>query len=445
MTLKVSVSGVRGIVDQSLTPEICLNFAKAFGTLLNDGHIVVGTDPRASSEFIKGIVIQGLVSTGCKVTDLSICPTPTVALMVQQLKAHGGIVVTASHNPQEWNGLKFLRYDGIFLNQYQGEKLIRIYESKEFLRKDPGHSESFTAAGEEHIKKILKNVNKHSICGKKFKVVLDSVNGAGSFVTPQLLKELGCEVVEIYCKPDGTFPRGAEPTPNNTAKLQQAVKEHGADIGFAQDPDADRLAIVSELGLPVSEEYTLALCVKHVLARSNGKKVVVTNLSTSQAIDDIAKQAGAIMIRTRIGEVHVAEEMKKELAVIGGEGNGGVIFPKVTYNRDSLSGIALILEYMAKKDVPVSEILKELPAYYTDKKKIACSSQAEAESIIERTKEIFRDKSYDLTEGIKVFLKDGWIHVRASNTEPIVRIFAEARDAKLAASLTDHLLVDLKV
>jgi len=439
--LKISISGVRGIANESLTPEVCLNFAKAAGTYFEGGALAMGCDTRTSSEFIKGIVMQGLLSCGCKILDLGIVPTPTLGFAIRELKIDGGVMITASHNPKEWNGLKFLRDDGIFLNQEQAEKLIGIYQSRKFEEKCCGSVKVYNKSGEHHIRKILSSVNYFKIRSRKFKVVLDSVNGAGSIITPVLLKKLGCKVVEINTNIRKEFPHDAEPTPENLVQLAETVKREKADIGFAQDPDADRLALVTEEGIAVSEEYTLTLCVEHILStKLSGRRIVVTNLSTTKAIDEIAKKYGAVVIRTRIGEVHVAEEIKKEKALIGGEGNGGVIYPKVGYNRDSLAGIALVLDHLSRQAKPLSQIIKSLPQYFSVKKKIECASHKEAEALLLKVRALYKGENLDFTEGIKVIFKDSWVHVRASNTEPIVRVIAEAKTKSEAENLAETIL-----
>ncbi|KAF0134565.1 MAG: manB [Candidatus Saganbacteria bacterium] len=439
--LKISISGVRGIYGDSLTPEICLDFAKAAGTYFDGGVLAVGSDTRESSEFIKGIVIHGLVSCGSNILDLGIVPTPTIGIAIRENKLSGGIMITASHNPKEWNGLKFFRSDGIFLNSQEAEKLIQIYESKGFIEKPNGETKTYDAASELHIKKILAAVHCSKIKSRKFKVVIDSVNGAGSIITPKLLEKLGCQVIKINTDIKKPFPRGAEPTPENLSQLCETVLKEKADIGFAQDPDADRLAIVTEEGIAISEEYTLTLCVKHVLSSSlKSRKLIVANLSTTRAIDEVAKEFGGIVIRTKVGEVYVAEEIKNEKADIGGEGNGGVIYPKVGFNRDSLCGIALILDYMARQKSPVSKIVNALPQYYFSKKKMECANVKEGEDLIERIKERYRGETMDFTEGIKVIFKDSWVHVRPSNTEPIIRIIAEAKSPNEANELAENIL-----
>lgn len=442
--LKVSISGIRGTVPDSLTDEVCLNFAKAFGTYTKGGKIVLGTDTRESKDKIKAKIKEGLLFCGCEVIDLGIATTPTVGIMVKEHKAQGGIIITASHNPLPWNGLKFLRPEGFFLNEGQGKDLIRIYKNKRFKEKSGGKALKDDHGNQIHIKKILEAVDAELIRSNKFKVVIDSVNGAGSIVTPYLLEELGCQVITLNCDPLSPFPHGPEPTPENLKMLEEVVKKEGAQIGFAQDPDADRLALVTDSGAALSEEYTLPLCMQNILNKSTStNKIIVVNLSTSSLVDDVAKSFKARVVRTKIGEINVVEKIIELKAEIGGEGNGGVIFPRVCHNRDSLSGIALILELLAKEKKPLSEIVKTLPAYFLAKKKIECRNRAAAQTLIKKAKNIYKDEDLDLTEGVKVKLKDAWVHVRASNTEPIIRVFAEAKDKVKAEKLASELLSKL--
>ncbi|MFH1826195.1 MAG: phosphoglucosamine mutase [bacterium] len=444
MALKISISGVRGLVPETLTPEVCLNFAKAFGTYLKGGKVVVGIDPRASSEFIKGIVFQGLLSSGCRVIDLGICPTPTVGIVVRELEADGGIIITASHNPLPWNGLKFVREDGIFLNEDQANQLIGIYYEKTFVAAKPKTLSANSRGAEIHLKKILKIVNSRAIKRRKFKVAVDACNGAGSEYSLKLLKKLGCQVEAINCDLTLPFPHNPEPIAENLADLCAAVKKSGADIGFAFDADADRLAIVDETGRAIGEECTLALAVKFILSQNHSQnpknKIIITNLSTTQAIEDVAKPSHAQVIRTKIGEVHVAEELKKLKGLIGGEGNGGVIYPKVGFNRDSLAGLALILNYLAAGKQTISELVGQLPQYHMIKKKFICEGRDEVDDFIAKTKVLFKGKNMILTEGIKVLLPDGWIHVRASNTEPVIRVIAEGKNKEEIEALVDQVL-----
>ena len=433
-------------MPDSLTPEVCLDFAKAFGTYLKGGKVIVGTDTRWSSEFIKGIMMQGLFSTGAKVIDLGVVPTPTVGAMVKELKAHGGLVVTASHNPPQWNGLKFIREDGIFLNEKQGQKLLDIYESKNFTMADKGSVKHFSKAMEIHIQRILEVVKYRLIRRKRFKVVYDACNGAGSIITHKLLTKLGCKVIAINADPKKPFPHGAEPTPKNLEELCEVVKRENADLGFAQDPDADRLAIVDNHGVAISEEYTVTLASKHILSKTfGGRKIIVANLSTTRMMDDVARSMGAVLIRTKIGEVHVSEEIKREKAIIGGEGNGGVIYPPIGFMRDSLAGMALILEYMASSKKSISQLVDQIPRYSIYKTKVECKDQEESEDLIEKTIKIFRQDNFDidLTDGAKIYTQDGTLHVRPSNTEPIIRIISEGKTEESAQKLAEDLKAKL--
>ncbi|MFA4967951.1 MAG: phosphoglucosamine mutase [Candidatus Margulisiibacteriota bacterium] len=439
MTLKISISGIRGTVPESLTPEVCLDFAKAFGTYLDGGKIVIGTDPRRSSEFIKGIIFSGLLSAGCEVVDLGICPTPTVGIMVRDLKADGGIVVTASHNPLPWNGIKFMRGDGIFLNETQAARFIKIYEEKKFRVAVSRGVEADRSGINTHISKVMKIVNPLPIRRKKLKVAVDACNGAGSVALVKLLEKLGCKVIGINIDTRLPFPHPPEPTAENLTELRQLVKDKKADIGFAMDSDADRLAVVSEEGKPVGEELTLALAVNYILGRhpflSQNKKIVVINLSTTRAIDDICRAHRATCIRTRVGEVNVAEELKNLKGLIGGEGNGGVIFPRVGYNRDSLTAAALLLSCMAGSGKKLSALIREIPPYAMIKSKMECGNIDEANDLVEKAKFLFKGEDMILTEGVKVIFPDSWIHIRASNTEPIIRVIAEAGKKERAEGL----------
>lgn len=438
MTLKISISGVRGITGESLTDDVAADFSKAFASYIKSGKIVVGRDPRRSGEKLKDIIISNLNQLGLDVIYAGIVPTPTVQVLVKELKADGGLIVTASHNPEQWNGLKFVRSDGIFLNEAQANDLIRIYSSREFISSNKkGDSNDHGKPFDAHINKVLKCVNVPQIKGGKFKVVLDSCNGAGSKITPILLKQLGCDVVELNTDIDKPFPHDPEPVPGNLKALCAKVKETKADIGFAQDADADRLAIVTEKGEAPGEEYTLAIATEHVLSGLKSKEppLVATNLSTSMMVDKIADKYGAKVIRTKVGEVNVAEEMKARNAVIGGEGNGGVMHPIVGYNRDSLVGIALVLDALASTDQKISGVINGLPKFQIVKDKIKCGTKMEAASYLAKVKIAFKDDKLDLTEGVKVIYRDAWVHIRPSNTEPVIRIIAEARSSEEALAL----------
>ena len=437
MTLKISISGIRGIVGASLTDNVISDFSKAFASYIKKGTVVIGRDSRASGEKIKDSVIAILNRSGIDVLYLGICPTPTVQLMVKELKADGGMIITASHNPAEWNGLKFVRKDGIFLNKDEAERLIEIYEKRSFIASAKmGSIKVQDKPLDPHIKKVLGCIDVQGIRKRKFKVVLDSCNGAGSLITVKLLKELGCEVIELYTDTKKPFPHNPEPVPANLKDLCEKVENSGADIGFAQDADADRLAVVTEKGVAPGEEYTLAIAAEHILSKNKvSSPKVVTNLSTSMMVDDIAKKYGAIVIRTRIGEVNVAEEMVKQKALIGGEGNGGVMYPGVGYSRDSLIGMGIILDSLSRSGKKISEVIDSLPKYFIVKEKIDCSSKDEAAVLLDKVAASFAGEAIDRTEGIKVILKNAWVHVRASNTEPVIRVIAEAETQNKAREL----------
>lgn len=441
-SLIVGISGIRGIYGETLTPEIVMEFARAFGTYIKGEKVAVGSDTRPSGKTIKDALFKGLLSTGCEIIDLGICPTPSVQIMVEELKAAGGIVISASHNPAEWNGLKFIRKDGIFLNEAEGKTFLKFHKSRNFITSKiskPVHKATTTE--NIHINKVLSCTKIKIIKQKKFKVVLDSCNGAGSIITPKLLEALGCEVIKINCIPDGLFPHNPEPIPSNLKELMAKVRETGADIGFAQDADADRLAVVSEKGEAIGEEYSLCLAVKFVLSKSKG--VVVTNLSTTRAVDDIAKEYGCRVIRTKVGEVNVAEKMKAEKAVIGGEGNGGIIDPRIHYGRDSLAGIALILQYLAETGKTLSQLVEGLPKYYIYKDKVLCSRKTVNDALI-KFKEKYKNEKLNMTDGIKVEWNDSWAHLRSSNTEPIIRIITEATSQEKAIKLNHEIAAEIR-
>jgi phosphomannomutase len=431
-TLKISISGVRGVVGDSLLPPLLTRFAESFGTYLNSGEIVVGRDTRTSGEMVKHAVFAGLMSTGCQVIDLDICPVPTIQHMVRKLEARGGVAITASHNPVEWNALKLIRGDGCFLNSYQAEELLSVYHQGDY--KKAREQEILPVKKNDqgirsHLGQILEHYGPVSWNKRRFKVAIDCCNGAGSLMTPRLLEALGCEVVSINTTPNGIFPHPPEPVPQNLTELCQLVKDSGSDVGFAQDADADRLAIISQEARPIGEENTLALAVRFVLSRERG--VVVTNLSTTQAIDDIAQALNCRVIRTRIGEVNVTETMKKEGAIIGGEGNGGVIFPRINFARDSLVAIALILHYMAATGAPLSVLVDELPRYFSVKQTVPCPS-SQVRPLLKRLQETYSGERTDHTDGLKIIRPDSWAHVRPSNTEPIVRVVVEAKSKESA-------------
>ena len=425
-TLKISISGVRGVVGQSLTPKLLTRFAQAFGTHTGSGTIVIGRDPRTSGEMVKHAVVAGVLSTGSRVIDIGMCPVPTVQLQVRHRRAQGGIAITASHNPAEWNALKFIGSNGLFLDAGQARELLDIYHQGQYTKvggADIRTVEEVSGATDFHIKSILDVLGPLPKTQKKLRVVLDSCNGAGSLVGPKLIEALGAEVIPLNVTPDGSFPRPAEPVAENLGDLCRLVKEHQADIGFAQDMDADRLAIVSDHGIPIGEDYTLVLAILHVLGREKGP--VVANLSTTLAVGDVAKKFGCPVFLTKIGEVNVTDTMRQQGAVIGGEGNGGVIYPRINFARDSLVGIALVLHLLAESGKSVSQLLETIPRYSIVKEKMSCPSQR-IPVVLRMLRQEFAKFPMDTRDGVKVMTPDGWFLVRGSNTEPIIRIVAEA-------------------
>jgi phosphomannomutase len=438
-TLKISISGVRGVIGQSLTPTLLTRFAQAFGTHTGSGTIVVGRDPRTSGEMVKHAVIAGILSSGGRVVDVGVCPVPTVQLQVRRRKAHGGIAITASHNPAEWNALKFIGSNGLFLDSGQARELLDIYHQGEYTKvsgEEIRSVEEVEGATETHIKAILDALGSLPGKSKRLKVVLDSCNGAGSLVGPKLLEALGVEVIPINVTPDGSFPRPAEPLPENLGDLCEAVKKHGADVGFAQDMDADRLAIVNEKGTPIGEDYTLVLAALYVLGREPGP--VVANLSTTSALADVAKKFDCPLFLTKIGEVNVTDKMQQQNAVIGGEGNGGVIYPRINFARDSLVGMALVLHLLADSGKTISQLLDQFPRYTVVKEKMACPSE-KIPAILKMLRQEYGEFPLDTRDGVKATLPEGWFLVRGSNTEPIIRIVAESRSESHAREIVTRI------
>jgi phosphomannomutase len=434
-TLKISISGVRGVIGESLTPTLLTRFAQAFGTYVGPATIVIGHDPRTSAEMVKQAVIAGLLSSGCRVIDIGMCPVPTVQLLVRHHRAHGGIAITASHNPAEWNALKFIDADGLFLNSGQAREMLDIYHQGEYTKvggSEMREVEEISGATDLHIKKILEVLGPLPTREKPLRVVLDACNGAGSLVGPALLEALGAEVIPINVTPNGLFPRPAEPVAENLTDLAAAVKQHRADIGFAQDMDADRLAIVSEQGRAIGEDYTLLLATLYVLGKEPGP--VVANLSSTAVLQEVANRFGSQVFLTRIGEVNVTEEMQKQNAVIGGEGNGGVIYPRINFARDSLAGMALVLHLLTETGQTIGELVNSLPRFSIVKEKLQCPSDKIA-AVLRMLRQEYARYPLDLRDGVKVSVPGGWFLVRGSNTEPIIRVIAEAEDESTAREI----------
>jgi phosphomannomutase len=432
--LIITVSGLRGIVGENLTPDVAADYARAFATFLREKvsgdkklSVCIGRDSRASGQVLSKAAADGLSQTGVNVFDLGIVTTPGVGIMTRHLQCDGGIIITASHNPIEYNGIKLLSAEGRAMTADTAERIKEIFLEKKFSPPGPlgpGTIESNDKTDEVHIDKVLGIVDAELIKSRNFKVVLDSVNGAGGRVGGRLLAALGCRTVAVNAEMTGNFAHVPEPTAANLTGLCGEVTSAGANIGFAQDPDADRLAIVDEKGTYIGEEYSLALSAKYIFSTKSGP--AATNLSTSRMLDDVATAAGGRVIRTPVGEANVVEAMIKNDCVIGGEGNGGVIDLRVGPIRDSLVGIALLLQLMAETGKTVSGLVDEIPRYYMKKEKFAAGKD-QVPRILASAKKLFADAKVDMTDGCRFDFADGWVHLRASNTEPVMRVIAETR------------------
>src|SRR5438105_4106452 len=446
-TLMVGVSGVRGIVGKDLTEEIVARWARAFGAWARENGkretgkgkrdvVVVGRDARTSGPAFAAAVTAGLTSVGCDVIDVGLVPTPTVQLAVEHHHAGGGIAITASHNPIEWNALKFIGPDGIFLDGAEGTRVAELAAGPPGSgKRETGNVTADPRAVERHLDAVLKlpAVDVERIRKRKFTVALDAVRGAGGPVMRALLERLGCEVAGINLETDGRFPRSPEPVPENLGGLSTLVTRAGAALGIAVDPDVDRLAIVDESGTPIGEDYTLAFAVRAVLGgkreKGNGKRVVVCNLSTSLVVEDAARDCDAEVVRTPVGEVHVARAILRLAAVIGGEGNGGVMYPALHAGRDAPVAAALLLTLLARSGKRVSELVAAAPRYTIVKAKLergTRNAERGLEDVYTALRRRFPDAGADTQDGLRLAWRDRWLHVRPSNTEPIIRLIAEA-------------------
>ncbi len=433
--LKIDISGVRGVIGKTLTPRVIMNFSCAFGTYLGPGKIGVGCDTRASREMVKSGVWAGLISTGCDIVDFGICPTPVIQYMTRYLGLKAAVAVTASHNDSNWNALKFIKADGTFLNFYEGEALLDIYHQGEFFKAQwnkLGRIERYDSAVEVYVNKLCKYLNTDVIRKKRLKVVVDNCNGAGSSAAKTLLEKLGCKLVMINDEVTGKFSHDPEPTVANMEQAASVIKPVKADVGFMLDADVDRIGLITQEGRPLSEEYTFALLVNYVLSKRKG--AVVTNLSTSRMADDLAKRYGVALFRTKIGTAYVIEKMINERGVISGEGSGGVCVANFQNAFDGFLAMGLILEMLSEKKAKLSEIVAGLPRYFMAKKKIECPPEV-VYSVIDRVRESYGKYNMDLTDGIKIEWKDSWLHIRASNTEPLIRVIAESTSKNKAEEL----------
>jgi phosphomannomutase len=428
-----SVSGVRGVIGVTLRPDGVIQYVNAFCRMLKATRIVVGRDSRPTGSLMEHLVFGACEASGVDVIHLGLASTPTVEMMVERENADGGIILTASHNDVQWNALKFINANGLFLGP---EQIAELFQKVDAMDTDwvawnrIGHVSRVMDGDAYHIKKILELscMDVEKIRKRKFKVAYDAVNGAGSLIIPELLEKLGCEVVTVYTTPDGTFPRGPEPIREHLLELSRLVREHGCDVGFATDPDADRLALVSEDGVAIGEEYTLAMAVDYILSQKPGP--VTINLSTSRLNEDVAKRYGCICQRSKVGEINVSLKMMENGSVVGGEGNGGVILPDLHYGRDAVLGVALVLQWMAHNKETISGFVRSLPEYIMRKDKIELP-EGPVEPIYQKIMAGHMGYDINTEDGIRLEKNGSWLHLRASNTEPIMRIIGESCDGEL--------------
>ena len=436
-----SISGIRGIIGNGLEPETIVKYTNAYADFIGSGKVVIGRDARITGEMVNQITTGTLLAKGIDVIDIGICPTPTVQYNVKKLKANGGIAISASHNPNEWNALKLLNGTGQFLSPEEYSQMQNFLSSSKLKYQSwdkIGKWTEYPKGIQNHIDAIfdLGIIYVDEIRKRQFKVLLDCVNGAGAYVLPQFLKEFGCEVIEMNCEKTGIFPRLPEPLPENLTETMKKVKETNADIGIVVDPDVDRLVLITDKGEPFIEENTITQIVQFVLSRKKGN--VVVNLSTTRAVDDIATKFGCTVFRSPVGEANVVKKMKEVNAVIGGEGSGGVIFPELHYGRDALVGIALSFQHLSDYGKSLSALKNDLPQYYIVKKKIDVSKNPD--EIIDRLIQHFSKQTINTEDGLRVDFEDHWVHFRKSNTEPIIRIIVEAKTEAEAKSLSDKYL-----
>jgi phosphomannomutase len=454
MTLIKSISGIRGTIGgdpgEGLTPLDIVKFSSAYSTWIRETSgkenlkVVLGRDARISGEMVETLVSGTLMGMGVDVLNLGLATTPTVEIAVSMEKADGGIILTASHNPGQWNALKLLNNRGEFISAAEGQRILDIIEAGKYDYapvENLGQVYPVTGYGQKHIDRILELelVDPDAIKKAGMKVVVDCVNSVGGIILPALLKQLGvAEVVELYCEPNGRFPHNPEPLPEHLGALSAAVKDHGADVGLVVDPDVDRLAMIDEHGQFFGEEYTLVAVADYILGKTPGN--TVSNLSSSRALKDVTEKYGCSHFASPVGEVHVVRVMKENNAVIGGEGNGGVIFPGMHYGRDALTGAALFLTHLASQACTMSELKKRYPAYTISKNKVALEPGTDTEGILEKVKDQYSGHPVNTEDGVKIDLPEGWIHLRKSNTEPIIRIYTEAGSVSVAETLANDVI-----
>ena len=457
MTLIKSISGIRGtiggVVGENLTPLDAVKFAAAYGTWLKNYSkkekliVVIGRDARISGPMIHNLVVNTLIGLGIDVIDLGLSTTPTVEMAVPLEMADGGIILTASHNPKQWNALKLLNEKGEFLNGEEGAKILEIAEKEDFNFAevdDLGEITSNDAFMDIHVDEVLSMelVDVEAVKAAKFKVVVDAVNSSGGIIIPKLLELMGVEVVKLYCEPNGHFPHNPEPLKEHLTDISELVVKEKADLGIVVDPDVDRLAFISENGEMFGEEYTLVAIADYVLSKTPGN--TVSNMSSSRALRDVTVKHGGMYEASAVGEVNVVELMKKNNAIIGGEGNGGIIYPASHYGRDSIVGAALFLTHLAYKKMKVSELRASYPQYFMSKNKIELTPQIDVDAILAAMTEKYKSEQITTIDGVKIDFAENWVHLRKSNTEPIIRIYTEAATQDLADNLAQKIIEEMK-
>ncbi len=443
--LKIGVSGVRGVVGETLSPILAADFASAFGEFLGGGRVIVGRDTRCSGAMLEEAVAAGLIAVGCQPALAGIIPTPTAQIAAKLSNASGAIAITASHNSIEWNALKFIGPSGLFLNPSETSELLDIYnqpDSNYVLEQDFRNVVPYPDAFDIHMERVLSFIDIAAIKKAHFKVAVDCCNGVGAIFSRPFLEKLGCEVIPLFDTPDGIFGRPPEPVPKNLEKLSRTVKEHSCDVGFAQDPDGDRIAVVGPSGVPLGEQNSILIAAEHVLTKSQGN--VVVNIQTTKAVEDVAARRGSKVIYSPVGEVNVSAAMLANDAVFGAEGSsGGVIWPQIHHCRDSFSAMALVLEMMALRKMDVDQIMAKLPKYHSSSVKIECGSQGATNALRALAKKYASEKPI-LIDGVRINFKDSWILIRQSNTEPAARIMAEASTRDSADALATSFAKELR-
>lgn len=457
MSLIKSISGIRGTIggvpDDNLTPIDAVKFAAAYGTWLKKHiyktrvKVVVGRDARISGEMVQNLVQYTLVGLGIDVVDIGLSTTPTVEVAVTMEQADGGIILTASHNPKQWNALKLLNNKGEFLNAQEGEEILRIAAANEFTFAEVDalghitHNDTYIQRHIDAVLSLLPLATLEAIRKRKFKVAVDAVNSTGGIAIPLLLERLGAEVVPLYCEPNGQFPHNPEPLKEHLADICAKVVEAKADLGVVVDPDVDRLALITEEGEMFGEEYTLVACADYYLSKKKGN--VVSNLSSSRALRDIAEKHGVEYAAAAVGEVNVVTKMKEVNAVIGGEGNGGVIFPELHYGRDALVGVVLFLSLLVEKGIAVSALRRSYPAYFMSKNKIQLTAGLNPDKVLHAMQEKYAHEQITTIDGLKIDFPFSWVHLRKSNTEPIIRIYTEAKSQAEADALATRFMEEM--